>query len=127
MLLVFTVLALAAFDWRSKRLERARNSQAETLRATSERLDALTSTIETELRSTLLEIQNQADCLVRVDGGFLPRSGQERLEWIHGASSHLNGVLDELLASPTAADRASEPRKVEPQAADSELARSRTA
>jgi K+-sensing histidine kinase KdpD len=73
--------------------------QAEELRSTRERLDHLTATISSSVRTTAIEMRAHAASLLNIHGGFLPRQGQERAECIHEASCHITRVLDNLLDS----------------------------
>lgn len=127
-LLAVTVLTLFAFQWRTKRLEVAYHEQAELLRASTEKLEQLTSAVSSGIRGTLVEMQNQAESLLRTDGGFLPRLGQQRVEWMCDASRHLNKLLDEML-EPRRVGESPQPQTVrhQPEAAEPELASSRTA
>ena len=99
-LLLVTVITLLAFHYGSRRLERAYTQQAEALRATSAQLERLTSTLSSSVRSTLHDMEIQADHLLHAHGGFLPRQGQEGAEWLHNASCHVRRVIDDLLQPP---------------------------
>lgn len=99
-LLAVAVLGLVAFDFRGKRLEGAFTRQAEALRATSNHLERLTSTLSNNVRTTLLDMQAQAENLLNVHAGFLPHQGQEGAEWIYRASRHVNLVIGDLLQPP---------------------------
>lgn len=100
LLLLATVLTLWLFHHHGKRLRVAYGQQANNLRDTSDALARVTSTLSTSVRETLHDMQLQAENLLNVHGGFLPRQGQEGAEWIYRASRHLNSVIDTLLQSP---------------------------
>ncbi len=110
-LLAVTIVTLFAFHYRAQWLRIANDRQAKSLRATEETLHRLTSTISTSVRTTLADLEAQAETLLRVDGGFLPRVGQQRVEWMHDATRHLNRVLDEYLDPRPAADVAQIPAR----------------
>lgn len=99
-LLLVTVVTLIAFDYRSKRLERTNYQREQELRATSSNLARFTSTLSTDVRETLQDMQAQAENLLTAHGGFLPRQGQEGAEWIYQASRHVSHVIDGLLQPP---------------------------
>ena len=104
MLAVLTVIALYAFHQSGKRLELAHTQQTEELRATRHKLERVTSTISNSVRTTVLQMRSHAENLLNVHGGFLPRQGQERAQWIHEGSCHVNRVLDSLLEDPSSAN-----------------------
>lgn len=107
-LLALTIIVLIAFDWSGKRLERAHRRQADELRATSETLERWTAALSTNVRATLTELQIQSDNLLNVDGGFLPRQGQEKAQWIRDASCYVGRLIDDLL-QPDSSKAAMEP------------------
>ncbi|MGH9524407.1 MAG: CHASE3 domain-containing protein [Terriglobales bacterium] len=128
-LLALVVIALLALDYRGKRLDRAYSRQAQQLRAATNRLDRVTSTLATTVLSTVHDMQAQSENLLRVHGGFLPRQGQEGTEWLYNASCHVHQVIDELLQPQVATELP--PYKRNPKAVDfpetPELPRSHTA
>jgi CHASE3 domain sensor protein len=96
-LLVLTVITLFAFHQSRKRLEVAYTEQTEELRATRQQLERVMSILSNSVRSTVTQMRDEAESLLNTHGGFLPRQGQEKAEWIHEGSCHLNRVLDSLL------------------------------
>ncbi len=96
-LLALTVITLVAFNRRTERLEAAYAQQTEELRATSLKLKRFTSTISTSVRSVATQMRDYAESLLNTYGGFLPRQGQERVQWIHEGSLEINRLLDDLL------------------------------
>ena len=100
-LLALTILALFAFHQQTNRIERTYARQKEQLRATSEKLARFTSTLGDDVYTSVTEMTTQAERLLNIDGGFLPRQGQQRAEWIHDASRHVERVVGDLLGTPT--------------------------
>jgi len=98
--LALTVLALVLFAQSRQRVQAAYKRQTAELRATAEKLDRLNAAISGDIRSTLADMQECADNLQRVDGGFLPRTGQEKVQWIYDASRYVNGLLENLQRHP---------------------------
>lgn len=101
-ILAMTVIALMAFHHHRKHLERSYATRTEELRAATARVELLTATLASSVVTTLSEMRNQSESLLNVDAGFLPRQGQQRVEWMHSASSHLERVVADLLGDSPA-------------------------
>lgn len=123
-----TVLALVLFSQSRQRVQRAYKQQTAELRATTEKLDRLNAAISGDIRSTLADMQECAENLQRVDGGFLPRTGQEKVQWMYDASKYVNSLLEDLRRHPAEGIAAVQR---DPEAADSatvsEFSQSKTA
>ncbi|MGI9100986.1 MAG: CHASE3 domain-containing protein [Terriglobales bacterium] len=90
---VFTFLTLNRFR---KRLEVDHARQAQELRAMSLQLGQLTSTMFHQFRSLVEQMQEHANSLIDVYGGFLPRQGQEKAELIEDRAGRMIGLMDNL-------------------------------
>ena len=99
-IMALTVLALVLFAQSRRRVQVKYDRQTTELRATAEKLDRLNAAISGDIRSTLADMQACADNLQRVDGGFLPRTGQEKVQWMYEASRYVNGLLEDLRQHP---------------------------
>lgn len=109
-ILALTVIAIAAFDFHAKRLARAQAQQAGKLRAATLELERVTSTVSNDVRGVATQIQAYAESLLNAYGGFLPHQGQEKAEWIHEGSCHINRVLDQLLEPTPSGNQRSAPK-----------------
>ena len=98
-LLAVTVVALLGFNWYSQRLETKYARNAEELEAASLLLEQFTSTIFYEVRTLLGKMQSYANALIEVYGGFLPRQGQEKAEYIEQEAEQTILLLDNLFKS----------------------------
>lgn len=120
-----TILALVLFSQSRHRVQAAYQKQTAELRATTEKLDRLNAAISGDIRSTLADMQSCAENLQRVDGGFLPRTGQEKVQWIYDASRYVNSLLEDLRRQP--GDSAANNQKKAELELVSELSNSKTA
>lgn len=96
LLIAVTVVSLLAFDRYRKRLEVRCAQHAKQLLATSLQLEQFTSTVFHDVRALLEKMRNYANALLEVDGGFLPRQGQEKAERIESEAGQTIRLLDDL-------------------------------
>ncbi len=99
-LLAMAVVTFFAFHQYRSRLELGYARHDEELRETRGRLERLSSTMFHDCRAQLAEIQESASSLLDQFGGFLPRQGHERLEWIEGGAARMVASLDAVPGAP---------------------------
>ncbi len=94
-LLVVALVTFLAFNRRRKRLETGNAFQAEELRTATGRLQQLTGTVFPQISKAASQIQAQANALLVVYGGFLPRQAQDKAERIEAGAAEISSLLDD--------------------------------
>ncbi len=114
-LLLVTVVTLAAFNWYSRRRETQCARLSEQLRAASIQLERLTSAVSNDFRALVGQTRTHANALLSSYGGFLPRQGQEQAESIEDSARRMDRLLDDLFeeAQPGSSDEITEAQHTE--------------
>ncbi len=102
-LLLVVIITFVALNAHRKGLEAASTRQVEELQATSQQLERFTSTMLHDLRQPIEEMRTDANSLLDVYGGFLPRQGQQKAERIESKAGQMIWVVDGLIGDSTPA------------------------